>query len=118
MRNNTYYYGEIVARIAGKLYSLTNDHVNDNDVSQKRDISFEDMICDISADAGRVFDTLEDLSGEHFIDWPKALDYYSNSLRAFIKTDRRPNMVDMISMAAKSMDVSRGESVAEAKTLL
>ena len=117
MSNNTLYYGEIVARIAGRLYSITQ-HANDNNLSIKQDISIEDMICDISADAGRVFDTFEDLSGEHFIDWHKALEYYSDALRSFVLGGRMPCMADMILMAASSMDQSRAERLAEAKALL
>jgi len=117
MSNNTLYYGEIVARIAGRLYSI-DEHANDNNLPFRQDISMEDMICDISADAGRIFDCLEDLSGEHFIDWRKALEYYSDALRSFILAGRMPCMADMISMAAKSMDVSREERLAMAKEVL
>ncbi|MDW3210297.1 MAG: hypothetical protein R8N23_10545 [Reichenbachiella sp.] len=76
------------------------------------------MICDISADAGRIFDRLEDLSGEHFIDWRKALEHYSDALRSFVLGGRMPCTADMISMAAKSMDISRAERLALAKEKL
>ncbi len=117
MSNNTLYYGEIVARIAVKLQPIIN-HSNDNNPLHQSDTSIEDIICDISADAGRVFDTFEDLSGEHFIDWQKALNYYANSLRSVLLDERIPSMADLISMAAKSMDISRSEKVAKAKDLL
>lgn len=116
MSNNTLYYGEIVARIAGRLYSL--NHANDNPIPSQKDISMEDMICDVSADAGRIFDSLEDLSGEHFIDWKKALEHYSDALRSFILNGRKPMMADMISMAAKAMDITRAERVTKAKNAL
>ena len=116
MSNNTLYYGEIVARIAGRLHSL--NHANDNEIPSAKDMSMEDMICDVSADAGRVFDAFEDLSGEHFIDWRKALVHYSDALRSFILDGRMPAMADMISMAAKAMDISRAERVAQAKKVL
>lgn len=115
--SNTMYYGEIVAQIAGRLYSI-NEHANDNNLPMKQDMSMEDMICDISADAGRIFDTLEDLSGEHFIDWRKALVHYSDALRSFILAGRIPGLADMISMAAKAMDISRAQRLAQAKELL
>ncbi|MDW3191273.1 MAG: hypothetical protein R8G66_02880 [Cytophagales bacterium] len=114
--SNTLYYGEIVARIAGRLYSL--NHANDNEIPSSKDMSMEDMICDVSADAGRVFDSLEELSGEHFIDWRNALEYYSDALLSFILDGRMPTMADMISMAAKAMDISRAERVAKAKSVL
>ncbi|MEQ9264169.1 MAG: hypothetical protein RLN81_03045 [Balneolaceae bacterium] len=114
--NTTLYYGEIVARISGKLYSI--NRANDYEVLLKKDMSFEDMLCDISADAGRVFDTFEDLSGEHFIDWRKALDHYADALCSFILSGRMPTMADMITMATKSMELSRAECLTNAKAVL
>ncbi|MEQ9230484.1 MAG: hypothetical protein RIF46_07350 [Cyclobacteriaceae bacterium] len=116
MSKQTLYYGEIVARIAGRLYSL--NHANDNHLPEYQDMSMEDMICEVSADAGRIFDSLEELSGDHFIDWRKALEHYSDALRSFILDGRMPSMADMISMAARAMDISRAERLEKAKQLL
>ncbi|KOF04159.1 hypothetical protein OB69_04045 [Roseivirga seohaensis subsp. aquiponti] len=108
MSKNTLYYGQIVARIAGRLYSI-NHHSNDNSWLNDHGMSMEDVICDVCADAGRVFDCLEDLSGEHFIDWSQALDHYSRTLLKSMTDGRIPCMADMISMAANSMDHSRAD---------
>jgi len=116
MSKNTLYYGEIVARIAIRLSSL--NHANDNQLPPQKDVSLEDMICDLSADSGRIFDQLEDLSGEHFIDWLSALEHYSDAIRSFILNGRMPSTVDMISMASKSIEVSRAKRLDKAKQLL
>lgn len=108
MSQTTYYYGEIVARISGKLYPIMEC---DTQLTKVKDISLEDIICEISADAGRVFDRLEDLSGEHFIDWSKALDIYANDLRRFMLCGNVPNMADMISLAAQSLEHARSKQL-------
>jgi len=117
MSNTKLYYGEIVARISGKLYSAIN--ITDSNIFLKEnDLTNEDMICSISADAGRVFDCLEDLSGEHFVNWNHALDNYIKVLHGAISDGRTPNMADMMSMATTSIDQSRAIRLKEAIDLL
>lgn len=106
MSKNIYYYGEIVARIAGKLYRFPN-HEQWPSIIQDSNLSADDLICELSADAGRIFDMIEDISGEMSIDWAGALDHYSQSLHSFLSNERMPTQADMIYMAAKSMNISR-----------
>lgn len=113
---NTTYYGEIVAEIAINLSPIINC-ANDNKLP-KTDLSAKEMIRDICADAARIFYNLEDLSGEHFIDWTKALCHYCKALHSFILDGRMPAMADMISMVANSMDATRADRVEQAKALL
>jgi len=107
MSSNTYYYGEIVAKLAGRVFPV---------LKQKTDLSFsenenaQDAICSLCADAGRVWNTFEDLSGEHFIDWQKALDEYSDQLRNFILKGQLPSMADLMSMSVRSMDMHRAQN--------
>lgn len=105
------YYGEIVARISGQLFNITDLQVPQISL---RDTTMEEMICSVSADAARVFDTFEDLSGEHYIDWHKALENYAISLRKFIYTGSVPTMGDLITIAAASLDTTRTEQLSSA----
>ena len=104
MNKHPHYYGEIVAKISGQLFSIKEDEIPK---MSQRDATMEEIICGVSADAARVFDTFEDLSGEHFIDWHKALEDYAKSLRDFINTGTVPTMADLITLAAYSLDQTR-----------
>lgn len=107
----THYYGEIVARISGQLFLL---RAEDFQNLGKKDETLEDLICDISATAARVFDTIEDLSGEHFIDWQGALEDFAISLRHFVKDGKMPTMVDYISLTALSLSKVRANQIQKA----
>ena len=101
MSIQTLYYGEIAARISCQLVSICSTNLRlQNDAEE----SIEDTICSISANAARVFDSLEDLSGEHYIDWNKALDSFALTIREHLLQGEVPTMADMILMAAKSLN--------------
>ncbi|MFY0689063.1 MAG: hypothetical protein JXQ90_17970 [Cyclobacteriaceae bacterium] len=103
--SNTLYYGEMVAKISALLHR-NPDHLKRIDHVMCEDQSTQDTIWTICADAGKVFDTIEDLSGEHFIDWHTALEHYAQEVQDFILLGKRPQVRDMISMAARSIENS------------
>ena len=111
MRKNTYYYGGIVARISGILHEIKPEDMAP--LYPNNDETLVDALCDISADAGRVFHTMEDLSDEHFINWSSALDYFSQDLKHTLLSHRKPAMADMISLAANSIDLSKPDQKPE-----
>ena len=102
---NTLYYGEIAAKISAHLYQ-NPDHIIRIDESMKRE-QHSDTIWTICADAARVFDTIEDLSGEHFVDWHRALDYYAKEVMEALLRGHKPYIVDMVSMASHSIQIVR-----------
>ena len=108
MSDNKYYYGEIVAKIAAKLFPCVKSK-DQLSVSLNENDNLEDALCGLCADAGRIWDSFEDLSGEHFIDWKTALDEFSNRLSTFIVQGRVPSMADMMSMAVNSMEQTRAQ---------
>ncbi|MFY0601643.1 MAG: hypothetical protein JXR03_18360 [Cyclobacteriaceae bacterium] len=95
------YYGEVVARISGVL------HYNSSEDELSNIFNDGDTVFTFSAEAARIFNTLEDLSGEMNVDWLKALERYSCKLLSALINKQKPNVVDMISMAACSMENSR-----------
>lgn len=114
MSNHKLYYGEIAARISCQLYGLCSTNLK---LQCGPDETMEDTICSISADAARVFDSLEDLSGEHYIDWNKALNQYSKSIREYLLMGNVPTMADLILMAANSLNQCRAEQLSKMKKL-
>ena len=117
MTNHTHYYGEIVARIARGLYSI-DEYLIEKNLAKSDDKNGEDLICEISADAARVFDHLEDLSGEHVINWRQALDYYIIALREFISSGQIPVIVDLILIASNSIGKSSAMDVSKSMNWL
>ncbi|MEQ8470025.1 MAG: hypothetical protein RIC35_02515 [Marinoscillum sp.] len=101
---NTLYFGEIVAKLSA--------HIHGNPDKVKRitatlDQFSQDSIWTICSDAARVFDKIEDLSGEHFINWHQALEIYADYILNHLLSNRQLNIVDMISLASKSIQDSR-----------
>lgn len=91
--NNTLYYGEMVARISGFLHHdpITLSRL-ENKLRMTGALPNENNLWTICADAAQVFDKIEDLSSEHYIDWHKALDIYSDKLRDVLLTGTVPSM--------------------------
>lgn len=105
--SNSHYYGEIAAKISAHLFQ-NPDLIMELDLVMNRDQESEGTtLWTISADAARVFDTIEDLSGEHFIDWHRALEFYAEKLLDHLLTGETPHTVDMISMASLSLQDAR-----------
>lgn len=105
--HNSMYYGEIVARISGHLTQKPEYILRINQTLNTSNERETESIWTICVDAGRVFDRLEDLSGEHFINWMDAVDHYSDEVLNYLLSGRKPFIVDMISMAARSIESNR-----------
>ena len=100
------YYGEIAAKISAIIHA-NHDHVERISRLIGNEHGQEDTIWSICAEAARVFDQIEDLSGEHFIDWHIATDKFAQEVLDCLLMGRRPFIVDMVSMAARSIEHSR-----------
>lgn len=100
------YYGEIVAKITSHLFkSPAHIETLERTISTREDDG--ETIFTICADAARVFDTLENLSGEHFIDWNCALDYYATQILGHMLEGGTLHLADMISIASVSIQHAR-----------
>ncbi len=104
--NNTLYYGEIAAKISGKLHQ-NPDHLPRITYTINQVENNTDSIWTLCADAAKVFDKIEDLSGEHYIDWHNALENYSVFMLDYLLSGRKPNVVDMISMTTLSIESAK-----------
>ncbi|WP_422355323.1 hypothetical protein [Roseivirga pacifica] len=106
--NNTLYYGEMVARISGFIH---HDPVTlsrlENKLRMSGEMPDKNNVWTICANAAQVFDKIEDLSGEHYIDWHKALDIYSDKLRDVLLNGTAPSLADLIALASSSIQESR-----------
>lgn len=103
---NTLYYGEMVAKISARLHQ-NPDHIARINRMINKEKNINDSIWTVCADAAKVFDSIEDLSGEHFIDWHKAIDRYAQEVLDFLLIGRKLHVVDMVSMVARSIEDSR-----------
>ena len=99
----TLYYGEIVACIAGQLHQ-NPEHMLRINYTLSQDNEPGDTIWTLCADAGRVFDRIEDLSGEMYINWHEALDIYAGELLDCLLGGRRPHIIDMVTLTARSIE--------------
>lgn len=102
MTSNTLYYGEIVAQISGHLFS----NPQSIEVLEKlieEDKSHDHSIWTICADAARVFDTLEDLVDEHFLNWPAAVTHYADAILNLLLVGEKPSILDMMYLANRSI---------------
>jgi len=106
--NSTLYYGEMVARISGFIHHdpITLSRL-ENKLRMSGEMPDKNNLWTICADAAQVFDKIEDLSGEHYIDWHKALDIYSDKLRDVLLNGTAPSMADLIVLASSSIQESR-----------
>ncbi|MEO9804787.1 MAG: hypothetical protein ABJF04_16140 [Reichenbachiella sp.] len=93
------YYGEIVAKISYHLYQ-NPEHKTQISQVMGRESEDEDKVHTLCADAARVFDTLEDLAGEHFIDWSKALDCFADEILDHLLNGKIPQIMDLIFIAS------------------
>lgn len=102
---NTLYYGEIVAKISGHLHMNPNN-IRRIDVAMKKQKDHQDTIYTLCADAARIFDRLEDLSSDHFIDWHKASDIYAEKILDHLLCGNKPHIINLISIAVNSIEAS------------
>jgi len=106
--SNNLYYGEIAAKISAHLYQNPQHISQINDCIES--FSESDTIWTLCADAARVFDTIEELSEERFVDWHEALEDYSAEILDFILDGQKPNLIDMVSLASQSIQNVRFHS--------
>ncbi|MAE86202.1 MAG: hypothetical protein CMB80_25940 [Flammeovirgaceae bacterium] len=97
--SNSLYYGEIAAKLSAHLFQNPDQVVQLDLIMNEEEKG--DTVWSICADAARVFDSLEDLSGEHFIDWHKALELYADEMLDFIMQGNIPNILDLMTMAVR-----------------
>ncbi|MDO5970317.1 hypothetical protein Q4Q35_10920 [Flavivirga aquimarina] len=102
---NNLYYGEIAAYISGKLVENPDHKTRINHVIAMQ--PEKETIPIISAEAARVFDRLEDLSSDYFIDWHKAVSVYSEQILDCLLSGKMPTLIDMVSMTASSIQNSQ-----------
>lgn len=106
MSKNLYYYGEIVAKISGVLHQ-NPDHIERINQFMNKTNYNGDTLLTLCAEAARVFDKIEDLSGEHFIDWHRATDNYAFKILDHLLMGKTLNTVDMISLSTRSIESVR-----------
>ena len=99
------YYGEIVARISGTLNADPEKTATIHRMMRQQNQT--DTIWTICADAGKVFNQLEDIAEEHFIDWQKAVDCYAHSIKHRFLIGNIPNKLDMLSLATNSIECAK-----------
>lgn len=102
--SNYLYYGEIAARISAKLYVNFDEVTTLHDVVSDPD-NPDGNLCILCADAARVFSQIEDLCSDHFIDWPAALDEFTELLRDHLLSGVKPTIPDMVTIAAQSISM-------------
>ena len=111
--SNSYYGYEIAAKIAVHLSKDSEQVALIEHAIKDEHGDCSDIIASMSADATRVFDTIEDLSGELFVDWPKALDLYADEILKHLLKGWKPSIVELISMAARSIEKTLPEDTEE-----
>ncbi|WP_421896359.1 hypothetical protein [Marinoscillum sp.] len=104
--NDTLYYGEMVAKISARLHQ-NPDHAIRIARTLNATNDPENSVWTLCADAARVFDKIEDLGCEYFIDWLKAIDHYASKILDLLLSGYKPNTLDMVSMAAQSIEKSK-----------
>ena len=63
-----------------------------------------DSLWTICADAASVFDKIEDLASDYFVDWHLALQKYSDEILDLFLAGQKPTLPVLISIASKSME--------------
>ena len=111
--NNSYYGYEIAAKIATRLSKDPEQVALIKQVIKDEHENNADILTAVSADATRVFDTIEDLSGEQFVDWQKALELYANEILNHLLKGWKPSIIELISMAARSIECTIPEKTQE-----
>lgn len=97
--SNGLYYGEIVAKISYHLYQNPEHKAQITEV-MGRDNENEDKVHTLCADAARVFDALEDLAADHFIDWNETLDVFADKVLDYLLAGKVPQIIDLIYIAS------------------
>ncbi|MEO9474609.1 MAG: hypothetical protein ABJG41_03730 [Cyclobacteriaceae bacterium] len=105
MRNNLY-YGEIAAKISAHLYQ-NPEQVSQIDETYGTRVSEEDTLYTVCADAARAFDAIETLTEDPYIAWHDALDEYADDVLDHLMTGDTLDIIDMVSMASKSVQSIR-----------
>lgn len=100
--SKTLYYGEIVSIVSANLHK-SPDHLKRISKVINSDPDYDDTIHTLSADAARIFDGIEDLSSNHYLDFIKASNIYSYEVRDYLLLGKVPDAIDMISMASNSL---------------
>ena len=104
--HNTHFYGEVVAKISAYLH--TNPaHKPRIEYALSQNCRETTSVLTLCADAGRVFNTIEDLSSDAVVDWSMALEGYSRAVLNFLLTGRKPDCLDMLFMASHSISEAR-----------
>ena len=96
------YYGEIVSEITAKLYA-DPDHRNQIELTMSANNVENETISTLCADCARVFDTIEELASDHFIDWYDACNTYAGKILSSLLEGRKPTLIDMVVMAGQSI---------------
>ena len=106
--SNTLYCSEISAQISAYLHK-NPDHVERIAHVMQRSHDPHENVITLCAEAARVLDTIEDLSGEHFIDWHEVYDHYANAVLDHLLMVRVPTIADLILMAAQSLQMAKSK---------
>lgn len=102
---NTLYYGEIVAKISSKLHQ-NPAHIKRIEYVMGKGQQPQDTVYTLCADAAKVFDSIENLSSDYYVDWHKASDIYAKKMLDCLLSGKKPNVLDMVSMTAHSIEIS------------
>jgi hypothetical protein len=100
--SNSLYYGEIVAKISGVLHQ-NPDHIMRINKFMSNDNYNGATLLTLCADAAKVFDKIEDLSQEHFIDWHNAVENYSLEILDYLLSGQKLNIIDITSLTTRSI---------------
>lgn len=103
------YYGEIVAHISSSLAKCTSSEAFLTTLieQEKGDTYTLHSLC---ADAGRIFEMVEDLCDDYFLDWPSILDQYTLYIKESLLSKKVPEPIDLYLFTAQSIE----ETVKEA----
>lgn len=99
--SNRLYYGEIATRLSTNLYH-NQDCLSemDGEISYSHD---DEHLFSICSDAARAFTAMEELARDPSIPWDDALDDYTNDVLEHLQTNDNIDILDMVSMASKSV---------------
>ena len=100
MSNNPF-YGEIVANISSHLIKnpeILNELELLCERNQETDGSSVWTVC---AHAAHIFEALQDLIDDQYMDWQIALDHYADELLDYMLMGKIPRTTDMLSMLSR-----------------
>jgi len=101
MRNHIN-YGEIVATISAKL-NRNPDHIMQimQTLDEHKSTCYIWTIC---ADAGEVFNAIDEIIEDLDINWHNALDQYADGIKECFLLGTVPTKLDMLNLATRSME--------------